>query len=166
MPTDGTSPTDPVEPTEPPAPDPADKPKPPPGPVPYERFKEVNEQAKALQAQLAAIEKQRKEAEEAQLKEQEKWKELAEKREQELAVERANRQRLEIATRKGLPVDLATRLQGETPEEIEADAERLLGFMKPATGPGVPPPAKGGAPTAPELTKMSPAQIRKLLRPE
>jgi len=46
--------------------------------------------------------------------------------------------RTRIALQNGLPIDLADRLTGEDEESIKADAERLAGFMKPAT----PPPLK------------------------
>lgn len=55
-----------------------------PGPIPYHRFKEVNDQAKALTTRLAELEKKQTEAESAQeearqakLKEQAKFEELA-----------------------------------------------------------------------------------------
>ena len=55
-----------------------------PGPVPYERFKEVNEKAKGYEARLAELEKtnsdrelEEEKARQARLKEQEKFQELA-----------------------------------------------------------------------------------------
>lgn len=41
--------------------------------------------------------------------------------------------RTRIALQNGLPYDLADRLQGADEEELKADAERLAGFMRPAT---------------------------------
>lgn len=41
--------------------------------------------------------------------------------------------RTRIALKHGLPYDLADRLQGNDEESFEADAERLAGFIKPAT---------------------------------
>lgn len=41
--------------------------------------------------------------------------------------------RTRIALQNGLPYDLADRLQGSDEEALKADAERLAGFMRPAT---------------------------------
>lgn len=41
--------------------------------------------------------------------------------------------RTRIALQNGLPYDLADRLQGTDEEALRADAERLAGFMRPAT---------------------------------
>lgn len=131
-----------------------------PGPVPYERFKEVNGRLKKMGDRLAEIEQERRDAEERQLKDQEKWKELAEKREQELAAERRARLRLQVASSKGIPADLADRLQGESAEEMAADADWMLEYLKPSEGPGVPPAKKGGGSTKLDLESMSPGEIR------
>ena len=132
-----------------------------PGPVPYDRFKEINDELKKTQDRLAQIEKERKAAEEKDLKEKEDWKTLAEKREAELAVERAKLLRLKVAGEKGIPMAMAERLRGVTEEEMIADAEALLPLLKPAEGPGVPPVKKGGAPQKFDLESMSPEEIRK-----
>ena len=55
--------------------------------------------------------------------------ERAEQLDRELATERANRLRLEVAQAKKLPVELAPRLQGNTKEELEADAEALARLL-------------------------------------
>lgn len=149
-------------PTSPPAP--ALAPPPPtelPGPVPYERFKEVNEQLKTLQAQMLKVEAEQKKAKEKELADTQQWKTLAEQREAELKAERLARLRLETAGKKGIPVDLVDRLRGETAEEMEADAESLLAFLKPKEGPGVPPPGSKGAPAVLDFSKMTPEEIRK-----
>lgn len=129
--------------------------------MPYERFKEVNEQVKALTAQLAKFEAAQKKQAEAQAAEQGRWQELAQQRETELKQERASRLRLEVAARKGVPVDLVDRLRGETVEELESDAAALLAFLKPKEGPGVPPPTKAAAPARLDFSKMTPEEIRK-----
>jgi hypothetical protein len=133
----------------------------PPGPVPYERFKQVNDQLQAQKAKLEALEAAQKAAAEKEAAEQGKWQELAEKREAELKEERLKRTRLEVASKKGIPPDLAERLQGETAEDMAKDAEALLQFLKPKEGPGVPPAGKGGSPQPMDLAKMSPEEIRK-----
>jgi hypothetical protein len=147
--------------TPPPAPAPAsDPPAGGPAPVPYDRFQEVVKERQALEKRLAALEKADKERADKQAAEQGKWKELAEQREAELKAERTRLTRLEVAAKKGIPVDLVGRLQGTTPEEIEKDADSLLAFLKPATGPGVPPAGKGGAQKPLDISKMTPAEIR------
>ena len=40
-----------------------------------------------------------------------------------------NNSKLRIASQAGLPLDLASRLSGETEEEIKADAEKLAAFV-------------------------------------
>lgn len=153
-------------PTEPTTPPPATPPaEPPPGPVPYERFAEINKRAKEAETRLQALEAERKAAEEKNLAEQNKYKELYEKREQELAAERLRNTRQQVAMQKGIPADLVDRLQGASAEELTADADRLLAFIKPATGPGVPPAPRAAQPGTLELDKMTPAQIRKAMQP-
>lgn len=131
-----------------------------PGPVPYERFKEVNDGYNALKTRLEALEKKEKEAAEEALKKQGEWQKLAEQREAELKAERVERLRLDVALRKGLPVELAARLRGETADALEKDADALLPLLKPKS-PGVPPGGPGGKPAgALDLASMTPAQIR------
>lgn len=149
--------TDPPK-TDPPASDPPKSD--PPGPVPYERFKEVNDQLKATNDRLAKLEADQKAAADKEAAEQGKWQELAEKRDAELKVERLARIRLEVATKKGIPVELAGRLTGETAEDMEKDAEALLQHLKPATGPGVPPAGKGQGSKPLDLSSMTPEQVR------
>lgn len=151
-------------PQNPPAPqgDPAPNPQadPAPGPVPYDRFQEVNRQMRELQQWKTQQEAAQAEAQKKQLEEQGKWKELAEQRERELNAEKLASTRLKVAAAKGIPMDLADRLVGTDEETLAKDAERLLKFMKPATGPGVPPPSNGGQGTNLDINKMTPAEIR------
>lgn len=132
-----------------------------PGPVPYARFAEVNQKYKDLEQRLASIEADRKKADEAALAEQGKYKELLEQRERDLAAEKAARLRLDVATRKGLPAELVDRLRGDDAAALEKDADALLALVKKPGGPGVPPPGGGGTPPVLDLSKMSPAEIRK-----
>jgi hypothetical protein len=142
----GGSPTaDPPAPA--PTPDPQAPDSGPPSSVPYDRFKEVNDKRKQLEAQLADFEKAAKEAKEKELAEQKKFQELAEQYKNELESERLNRLRLEVATRHNLPLDLATRLQGKDADELAADAAKLAELVKPAA-PGVPPAPGRSGPTA------------------
>lgn len=68
----------------------------------------------------------------------------------EAAQERLGRLRLEVATAKGLTAAQAARLQGDTTEELEADADALLALF-PQTTPDAPKgprgdPAQGARP--------------------
>lgn len=55
------------------------------------------------------------------------------------------RMALAVATEKGLPPALVARLQGNTPEEMAADADTLLGLVqRPLAGPGIPPTRQNG----------------------
>lgn len=138
-----------------------------PGPVPYERFQEVNTKARQLEERLAKIEADQKAATEAKLKEDGKLQELLSTRERELAEERATRLRLSVAAKKGLVGDLAPladRLRGASEAELEADADALLALARKPGGPGVPPPGGGGRPAGGlDLNSMTPAQIREAL---
>lgn len=139
-----------------------------PATVPYERFAEVNTKYRTLETQLADLTKAQKEQAENALKEQNKYKELYEQREKELTKERQERMRLTVATSKGLPVDLANRLAGETEAELQADADKLLLFLKPTgpqpTLPGLPPIRPGGGSGIDLMTETDPAKIREAMR--
>ena len=136
-----------------------------PGPVSYERFKKVNERLKSLETAEAQRIADAKAASDAQLAEQQKWQELAESREKELKAERITNTRQRIAMLKGVPAELIDRLQGGTEEEIAADADRLMQYIKPSTGPGVPPANRGGSTAPTDISKMTPSEIRKLAHP-
>lgn len=149
---------DPIQPPPAPAPQ-ADPPAPAPAAeqhVPYERFKQVNDQLKGLKDQIKALTGEKEQTTQQQQTLEQRLAAL----ETDLVTERGAKTRLEIATKKGIPADLASRLQGATAEELEADADRLLAFLKPKDGPGVPPPA-GGKPTRTfDLADKTPAEIR------
>lgn len=68
--------------------------------------------------------------EESQKTEQQKLEDRATKAEQELASATLNSTRLHVALTKGLPPELAVRLQGSTEAEMEADADSLLALVK------------------------------------
>ncbi len=163
----GTPPVGQVPPVTPPVPPPPVTTPPPaePGPVPYDRFKQVNDKANLLEQRLAQLETSQRITEEQKLVEQKKWEELAKQRETELKTERTERLRLEVATAKGLPVGLAGRLQGDDKAAMEKDADMILVQIAEAAkgrqGPGVPPPPQGGRPVQTDLSKMTPEEIRK-----
>ena len=66
--------------------------------------------------------------------------------------------RTRIALQNGLPYDLADRLQGADEEALRADAERLAGFMRPAT-PQAPPKD-----TEPAIGDDKTMQMKQMLR--
>ena len=66
--------------------------------------------------------------------------------------------RTRIALQNGLPYDLADRLQGADEEALRADAERLAGFMRPATPPA---PLRD---TEPAMSDDKTMQMKQMLR--
>lgn len=81
--------------------------------------------------QLAAANQRLKEIEDQGKTELQLATERASKAEQQLAAAQASQLRLEVAAAKGLPANLAGRLQGATREELEADADTLAALIKP-----------------------------------
>jgi len=129
--------------------------------IPYDRFKEVNDEKKKLEDRLKTIEEAQKKADEDKLKEEQKWKDLWEKSEKEKSEKEKELLRLRVASRKGLPTDLTDRLRGETEQELEADADKLLAFVDLSKSPGVPPKKPGGANIPLDIKTMTPEEIRK-----
>ncbi len=71
--------------------------------------------------------------------------------------------KLQVAAAKNLPVALVARLQGSTKEELEADADALLGLVSQpsAPRPGIPPAPQGGQPVTFTSQQLSdPAFVR------
>lgn len=67
------------------------------------------------------------------------------------------RHRLEqyrAAARNELPLDIAERLRGETPEELDADAEQLKQLLAPAPTTGLPNTTPGTNNTRPDLEAL------------
>lgn len=116
----------------PPAPEPVevtdDNPLGPAGEKALEAFKTRARKAEAEAKELAA---RVQEFEERDLSEQERLAKSAE--EARVAAEKAEAEnlRLRIAVEKGLPLDLADRMVGQTREELEADADNLSAFIRP-----------------------------------
>lgn len=135
-----------------------------PGPVPYERFKQINDQLQQLRAAQDKADAAAKASREKELAEQQKWQQLYEQRELELKSERLTNARLRISASKGLPADLIDFLQGDSEETITANAEKLLQFIaKPAApaAPGVPPGNRNAQPARLDVNNMTPEEIRK-----
>ena len=114
---------------------------------------------KQLAADLAALKSEREASATAQLAEQGKFKELYEAAEKRAADEAARAADLEnriqaqelmilrqrIATEKRLPAALVDRLQGETPEDLAADADVLLAAIPRPTAPALDGGTRGAA---------------------
>lgn len=70
---------------------------------------------------------------------------------------------LGVGVKLNLPPALIGRLQGATPDEMEADAQTLLGLMGSNTatprGPGIPPPPNGNPPVTFTRTQLSDAKF-------
>lgn len=133
-----------------------------PGPIPYERFKEINEKAAKLEQEVKKFQEAEKKREEAAQAEEGKWKELYEKRDAEYKQLETRQAKIEAAAELGLPLELVDRLKGETSEEIRKDAESMLDFLKPQEGPGVPFRKRhSNPPDVLDLNKMTAEEIRK-----
>lgn len=135
-------------------------------PVPYERFKEINERMKAAEEELKKIKAQESSRKEDELKEQNKLKELFEKTQKELETERTINLRMKVGVSKNLPLELIERLQGNNEDELNADAEKLLAFVKvkqedKPKEKGIPPKSKDSQPV--KITG-NPEEIRKNTR--
>lgn len=92
-------------------------------------LKKANNEAAKSRKKLEALEQVEKDRADAEKSETEKLRDqLAEANTKLAKIEREGKQRL-IADRVGLPAVFATRIQGETPEEMEADAKTLLEAM-------------------------------------
>lgn len=102
-----------------------------------EERRQARERAQKAEARLAELEAAQRDANEAKAKEEGKYKDLLEAREQELATLKAQIADRDLKDRKtaiakaaGLPDDLAFRLQGETDDDLEADAKALAKHLK------------------------------------
>ena len=101
-----------------------------PGPVPYDRFQEVNDKNKDLAAQLKTLEesdeKRKTEDAEKQGKFEELWNEEKGKRE----TAQLDLLRNQVAMEKGLPKSFVDRLQGDDREAIAKDADAILEMIE------------------------------------
>lgn len=73
--------------------------------------------------------------------------------------------RSDVAAAKGVPPHLASRLRGETKEELEADADELLAALKPAKVPSErPEPVGGGNPATADDAGFDASALAEKLR--
>lgn len=89
------------------------------------KLREIESKYKKLTREMERVQEEERKKKEAEMTDVEKFKARAAELEAELNRERYGRMRLEVASKYNLPDTLANRLQGETMEELEADAEQL-----------------------------------------
>lgn len=89
-------------------------------------LKKANHEAAKYRKQAEAFEQDAKAKADAELTELEKAKRRNEELENQFKAERLTRLQIETATKIGLPLVFASRLKGETPEELEEDAKAIL----------------------------------------
>ena len=124
-----------------------------------EKLRAENKEAAKAKKRLDELEAEKKSKDEAEMTELQKTqKRLADIEAKNKAYERTDAQR-KAAEKAGLPAALASRLQGETPEELEADAKALLETLPKPTK-----PAPGINPTQPSNAQHGETDAQKLAR--
>lgn len=112
--------------------------------------------ADALEKELKALRLDAQTRANAELSELERFKKEAQELRDANTASELNALRYSVALEKGIPANLATRLQGTDRESIEADAESLAALVVPKQPGQVRPDPSQGPKTA--VTKQSPAQ--------
>lgn len=138
-----------------------------PDPVPYDRFKEVNDKANALESQVKKFTDELAAAQKAHQEEVARLSSVTEQTSKDLeasksalAARELDLLRLRIAAQSNLPIEFADRLKGKDEAELKADAALIAQHLKPLT-PGAPPPTTVQTPPAPlDPKRMTPAEIR------
>ncbi len=127
-------------------------------------LKAANKEAADRRKKLDAFEKAEADRKSAEMTDLQKAQAEADKLKSELTAAR----REAIAARHGLPPELAARVVGDTPEDMDADAAKLAALItKPAQQPAAQSQSSPAAPAAtPALSpdviaKMTPAEINK-----
>lgn len=96
-----------------------------------EKWKSLARKHEAAAKANAEAARRLKEAEELEKSETQKLLEQLEAEKQQASKLQAELMRLRVALTKGLPAELASRLQGETEEELAEDADRLMALLNP-----------------------------------
>ncbi|MFA7302062.1 MAG: hypothetical protein WC069_07155 [Candidatus Shapirobacteria bacterium] len=107
-------------------------------------LKKANSEAAKYRKAAEAAEAERKAKEEAELSETDKLRKKAAELEAELNRARVSMLQRDAATKHNLPPELASRLKGETLEELEADAKALAELLPKPQAPHVNPTNPGG----------------------
>lgn len=109
--------------------------------VTIKNLRQIEKEAKKAEAELEKYKAAENERKEAEMSEMEKLQSRAEEAEKKYKKLEIKEQKREIATEVGLPDIFASRIQGETPEDMQADAKALREAMKKdgikMTNPGV-----------------------------
>jgi hypothetical protein len=90
------------------------------------KLRDIEKQAKRDKAELERLQKAEEERKKAELSETDRLKAEIQERDAKLNQLTIKAQQREVADRVGLPAIFADRIQGETPEDMEADAKLLL----------------------------------------
>jgi len=107
-------------------------------------LKKANAEAAKYRKAAEAVEEERKAKMEAELSETEKLRKHAAELEAELKQAQLTALKQAAAAKHSLPAELATRLQGETAEELEEDAKKLAALLPKQPPPRVGPTNPGG----------------------
>lgn len=108
--------------------------------------KEVSDALKKANKEAETLRKQLKEYEDRDKSDAEKLADRATAAEQRAAAAEARILRQQVALSKALPAELVDRLRGDTQEELEADADALLGLLAPKDDGETPFPDLGQGP--------------------
>ena len=92
-------------------------------------FRKMEKEWKRKEKELAELQAKEQERKQAQLTEAEQYKQRADQLEAELKAERYGRMRLQVASKYNLPEALANRLQGDSLEALELDAQELVKLL-------------------------------------
>ena len=111
-----------------------------PGPVPYDRFQEVNDKNKELAMQLKAIEETQEKLKTEDAEKQGKFEELYAEEKGKRETAQLDLLRNQVAIEKGLPKSFVDRLQGDSRAAMVKDADAILEVIEDAKkgGKGVP----------------------------
>lgn len=94
-----------------------------------DKEREANKTNKGALEKLAKFEEAEKKRTEAEMTEMEKMQKRAEEAESKWKEYETKENKRKIAQEVGLPLELADRIRGETPEEMKADAQTLLAVV-------------------------------------
>lgn len=93
------------------------------------KLREIESKYKKVTRDMERIQDEERKRKESEMTDVEKYKAKAEELENALKAERTEKMRLKVSSKYQLPEKLAARLQGETEEEIEADAAELAKLL-------------------------------------
>ncbi len=112
-------------------------------------LKKANAEAAGRRKDLEKLEQEKKDKADAELSEMDKLTKRLQEAEARAKSLELSQRRSNIAAKVGLPMALAGRLQGETDEELEADANTILALIPKQTAPKLNPTNPGGEAKAP-----------------